>query len=215
MMGMKTPELTELLNDVKARFASDATGHDYAHTLRVYKSALSLQAKEGGDLEVITLASLLHDVDDYKLFKGDNYAQTWLNSHHIPQEVQQKVVKIIAEISFKGSDTKPASTLEGKIVQDADRLDALGAIGIARAFAYGGAKGRVMFDPAIPPVLGMNEKEYKAAEGTTINHFYEKLFLLQDLMNTEEGKRLAKARTDFMKRYLEEFYLEWEEKDLQ
>ena len=111
---MKTPELTELLNDVKARFASDATGHDYAHTLRVYKSALSSQAKEGGDLEVITLASLLHDVDDYKLFKGDNYAQTWLNSHHIPQEVQQKVVKISRRFPLWEAIRNPRAPSKGR-----------------------------------------------------------------------------------------------------
>lgn len=211
---MKPPYFDALIADTKKRFASEATGHDFAHTYRVYQTALALAKKEGGDEEIITLAALLHDVDDYKLFANSSFAKTWMDDHKISPKKQALVVQIIAEISFKGSDSKKATTLEGQIVQDADRLDALGAIGIARAFAYGGAKGRVMYDPKVNPVLGMSEQDYKNAKGTTVNHFYEKLFLLEELMNTAEGKAIAHARTLFMKAYLKEFYAEWKGEDL-
>ncbi|MBP5091066.1 MAG: HD domain-containing protein [Bacilli bacterium] len=203
--------LENLLSFVKERFSSDSSGHDYFHTLRVYKVALNLQKKEGGDIDIITYASLLHDVDDHKLFAGDNAAERYLDSVGVIGEAKRKILTIISEVSYKGVDSVSPRSVEGQIVQDADRLDAIGAIGVARAFAYGGSKNRVMHDPEVAPKLGMNKEETYSHVGTTINHFYEKLLLLEGMMNTKSAKDLAKERTAFMKRYLDEFFAEWDE----
>ncbi|MCI2068418.1 MAG: HD domain-containing protein [Bacilli bacterium] len=192
-------------------FQREATGHDFEHTQRVYLNALAIQKTAGGDLFLISLAAYLHDVDDVKLFKEEGdlpHARQFLTQEGADIENIEKICQIIHEISFKGKESVKPSTLEGQIVQDADRLDALGAIGIARAFAYGGAKGRKMYDPNVKPRLDMDEKTYRSNEGTTINHFYEKLLLLESLMNTPEGKKIAHERTCFMKDFLAEFFLE-------
>ncbi len=192
-------------------FVSDSSGHDYYHSIRVMNIALSIAEIEGGDRNVIALAALLHDVDDRKLFKTVNNenAIRFMISHKIFDEMQENICKIIDQISFMGSDSVVPDTLEGKIVQDADRLDAIGAIGIGRAFAYGGSKGRKMHDPSESYKENMSADEYFSNESTTINHFYEKLLLLKDMMNTETAKKIAEHRHEFMKTYLDEFYDEW------
>ena len=193
-------------------FEGDSSGHDIYHTIRVHDLARTICAQEGGDMDMVRLAALLHDVDDRKLF-GDNgfmNARTFMDSESIPVEDQLFICDIISQVSFKGKDSVVPGTLEGKIVQDADRMDAIGAIGIARAFAYGGSKGRAMYVPGDAPKEGMSEKEYFSNQGTSVNHFHEKLLLLKDMMNTETAKRMAQHRHDYMVGYLDEFMSEWE-----
>jgi uncharacterized protein len=193
-------------------FEGDSSGHDIYHTIRVHDLARTICAQEGGDMDMVRLAALLHDVDDRKLF-GDNgfmNARTFMDSESIPVEDQLFICDIISQVSFKGKDSVVPGTLEGKIVQDADRMDAIGAIGIARAFAYGGSKGRAMYIPGDAPKEGMSEKEYFSNQGTSVNHFHEKLLLLKDMMNTETAKRMAQHRHDYMVGYLDEFMSEWE-----
>ena len=196
----------------KGIFQGDSSGHDVYHTIRVHDLARTICSKEGGNMEIIRLAALLHDVDDRKLF-GDNgfaNARRFMDSENIPEDDQRTICEIISQISFKGQDSVIPTTLEGKIVQDADRMDAIGAIGIARAFAYGGSKGRAMHTPGEGPKEGMSEKEYFANQGTSVNHFYEKLLLLKDMMNTDAAKALAQSRHDYMVGFLDEFMSEWE-----
>lgn len=204
------------LNFVKDFFSNDFSGHDYDHTIRVYKMALELSSYYDVDEFVVSLAALLHDVDDRKISVSTNKnkanAVGFMKQNKINEKTINDVIKIIDEVSFKGNDTVIPSTLEGKIVQDADRLDAIGAIGIARTFAYGGSRGRKMYDPKDLPNLNMNEEEYFKHVSTTINHFYEKLLLLKDMMNTEAAKEIALKRHQFMQNYLEEFYAEWDGK---
>jgi len=170
----------------KGLFEGDSSGHDVYHTLRVHDLARTICSKEGGDMDIVRLAAILHDVDDRKLFGENGFANArrFMDSEHIDLDDQMFICDIISEISFKGKDSVRPSSLEGKIVQDADRMDAIGAIGIARAFAYGGSKGRAMHIPGEGPKEGMSEKEYFANQGTSVNHFYEKLLLLKDMMNT-------------------------------
>ena len=199
---------------VRELFEGDSSGHDFYHTMRVHDLARTICRQEGGDEDIVRLAALLHDADDRKLF-GDNgfqNARSFMDSEHIDVEDQLYICEIIGQISFKGKDSVVPTTLEGKIVQDADRMDAIGAIGIARAFAYGGSKGRAMYIPGDDPKLGMSEKEYFSNQGTSINHFYEKLLLLKDMMNTETAKRMAQPRHDYMVGYLDEFMSEWQGK---
>ena len=162
-------------------------------------------------MDIIQLASLLHDVDDRKLFERGNepFAVTTMRNLCCDENTISKVIGIINKISFKGTDTEIPDSLEGRIVQDADRLDAIGAIGIARAFAYGGNKGRCMHNPDEKPQLDMDSEKYFSNKGTTVNHFYEKLLLLKDMMNTETGRRLAEDRHSYMEGFLEEFFEEW------
>lgn len=201
---------------VKEQLAADATGHDWWHVHRVWKMSLSLAEKEGGNLLVVQLAALLHDVADWKFHggddrKGEELARYWLESKDVPKDIINQVCCIIGEVTFKGAGvaTRP-STLEGMIVQDADRLDALGTIGIARAFAYGGNKGRQMYNPEIAPVMHQSFDQYKANKGTTINHFYEKLFLLKDRMNTNTARQIAEERHRYMEGFVERFKAEWQ-----
>ena len=196
----------------KGLFEGDSSGHDVYHTLRVHDLARTICSKEGGDMDIVRLAAILHDVDDRKLFGENGFANArrFMDSEHIDLDDQMFICDIISEISFKGKDSVRPSSLEGKIVQDADRMDAIGAIGIARAFAYGGSKGRAMHIPGEGPKEGMSEKEYFANQGTSVNHFYEKLLLLKDMMNTQTAKDMAQARHDYMVGFLDEFMAEWD-----
>ena len=201
------------MDDVEEIFENDYGGHDFFHTLRVMRIAKYIAKIEGANTEIVELASLLHDVDDYKI-TGRNMdsvenACKLMNKYNIDKQVQLQVTDIIKTVSFKANDTEIPSSLEGKVVQDADRLDALGAIGIARAFAYGGSRGNMIYNPNSKPNLNMNNDEYVKNKTTTINHFYEKLLLLKDMMNTETGYNIAIKRDQFMRDFLEEFYREW------
>lgn len=199
------------------KFEQDAGGHDFHHTLRVYRMAMRLTRVEGGNPQTIALASILHDVDDYKLFGSSlgstQNAERFMLDEECEQTLIDEVCDIIRTLSFKGSDSSPCVSLEGKIVQDADRLDAIGAIGIARAFAFGGNRNRIMHDPAILPNLQMDASAYVKNQGTTLNHFYEKLFLLKDQMNTKYAKRLAEKRHATMNNFVREFLAEWNADD--
>ena len=202
------------LKYVKSFFENEASGHDYFHTLRVYKLAKSICQKEQANEEIVSLVALLHDVDDRKISptttKNKDNARKFLLENNVSKEDIELICTLIDEISYKGNESKSSNTLEGRIVQDADRLDAIGAIGIARAFAYGGNHNRVMHDPNELPKLNMNEEEYKNHISTTINHFYEKLFKLKELMNTDTAKDLAVSREKYMKEFIDRFLEEWE-----
>lgn len=206
--------INDALEFVKAVFKDDYSGHDYYHSLRVYKMAVKIAEQENADLTTVQLAALLHDVDDVKLspetHANKDRAINFLRKHSVSEAMIQTICKIIDEVSFKGSDSAVPETIEGKCVQDADRLDAMGAVGIARAFAYGGNHNRIIYDPEIKPTVNMNASEYQSHISTTINHFYEKLFQLKDLMNTGTAKKLAEQREDYMKIYIAEFLDEWD-----
>ena len=201
----------QLLQEVKTLFEGEASGHDYWHSLRVYHNAMQIAGNEACDQNVVLLGALLHDADDQKLFDSFDYenARRIMKKCGVDENTESRVIQVIQDISFKGDDTVTPDTIEGKIVQDADRLDAIGAIGIARAFAYGGSRGRAIYDPEIQPSLHMNAQEYKNHVGTTVNHFYEKLLLLTDLMNTPSARKIAKERTKYMEDFLQRFYDEW------
>lgn len=193
-------------------------GHDWFHIERVYKTALNINEKEKGDEQVVIFAALLHDIADPKFNNGDEelgpkVAEHFLKSISIDEGIIAHVKLIIQNMSFKNSfDGDGFTSKEMQIVQDADRLDAIGAIGIARAFTYGGFKNRVLYDPAIKPEQHLTKESYKNTTAPTINHFYEKLLLLKDMMNTEAGKVIATERHNFMLLYLDHFYSEWEGK---
>jgi len=193
-------------------FKDDSSGHDIYHTMRVHDLAVTISEAEGGDLDIIRLAAILHDVDDRKLFgeNGFQNARDFMDSEGISVEDQLYICDIIEQISFKGKDSAVPSTLEGKIVQDADRMDAIGAVGIARAFAYGGSRGRAMHIPGDAFKAGMGAEEYFRNEGTSVNHFYEKLLLLKDMMNTSTARKMAEARHGYMVAFLDEFMAEWD-----
>lgn len=198
---------------VKNKFENEYSGHDYFHTLRVFNMATNIAKSEGADLEIVQLAALLHDVDDRKIspqtYEKQTNARSFLKLNSVDDIRIESICQIIREISFGANDSAP-TTLEGKCVQDADRLDAIGAIGIARAFAYGGNHNRHMYHPEIKPQLNMTKEEYVKSESTTINHFYEKLFKLTDLMNTKTAKSIAIERDKYMKQFVLEFMDEWE-----
>ncbi len=193
---------------------TEATGHDWLHVERVWLNARTIGKGSKADMFVVELAALLHDIADWKFHGGDHTAGpkkagAWLESLKVDREVVAHVTSIVANISFKGAKVKnKINTLEGKIVQDADRLDAMGAIGIARAFAYGGARGREIYNPEVKPVLHDSPESYTSNTSPTISHFYEKLLLLKSLMNTANGRRLAHNRHVFMKNYLRQFHSE-------
>lgn len=201
---------------VKEQLKNAEGGHDWFHIERVYKNVLLLAAEEKCDLEVVKLAALLHDIADSKFHNGDESvgpktAKTFLEAQNVKEETILHVIAIIQNISYKGGNfDQQFHSKELAIVQDADRLDAIGAIGIARTFNYGGFKNRKLYNPEIAPNLSMSKEEYKKSEAPTINHFYEKLLLLKDKMNTETGKKIAKKRHDFMIHFLAQFYAEWE-----
>ncbi|MGA9326816.1 MAG: HD domain-containing protein, partial [Salegentibacter sp.] len=199
---------------VKEELENAEGGHDWFHIQRVFNNARHIAEGEKADMLVVELGALLHDIADSKFHDGDETvgpkrAKDFMESQDLTPEVIEHVVKIIENISFKGGNVKRNfSSRELDIVQDADRLDALGAIGIARTFNYGGFKGRALYDPEIKPNLNMTKEEYKASTAPTINHFYEKLLLLKNRMNTETGRHMAEERHKFMEDYLEQFYQE-------
>jgi uncharacterized protein len=202
---------------VKAILKNAEGGHDWFHTQRVFNNAMSIARTEQVDLLVVQLAALLHDIADSKFHNGDEsigpkMAREFLFSQNTDSQIIEHVVHIIEHMSYKNSfdQGEVFKSKELEVVQDADRLDALGAIGIARCFNYGGYKNRPLYDPDHPPQLQMSKEEYKKAKGPSINHFYEKLLLLKDQMNTQTGKQLAQGRHEFLLTYLDQFYKEWE-----
>lgn len=207
-------DLTLVKEDIRNIFLNDYSGHDYWHSERVCINAERLADIEGAECDriIISLAALLHDVDDPKLFETEkhHHARMIMNRSGINREIQQAVLKIIDEVSFKGAESTSPDSIEGKIVQDADRLDALGAIGIARTFAYGGSMGHDIYDPENEPLFLRNYTDYIGSRSSSVSHFYEKLFLLKDMMNTDTARKIAEKREKFMRDYLDEFYREWE-----
>jgi len=192
-------------------------GHDWFHIERVFNNTLLLSQEEEVNLRIVSLAALLHDIADPKFHDGDEtmgpkMAREFLTGLAIDQKSIDHVIKIIENMSFKNSLEKKGNVFTSKelqVVQDADRLDAIGAIGIARAFNYGGFKNRELHNPDVPPKLDMDKETYKKAKGPTVNHFYEKLLLLKDKMNTDAGRKLAEKRHQYMLDYLDQFYAEW------
>ncbi len=214
----KHDQLLETKKYIRQELGNESSGHDWWHIERVRKLSLKIAETESADLFTVELAALLHDLDDWKLNDNgtESYTKTanWLKKINIEDEVRHQIIDIIKQVSFKGAgvNTKPGS-LEAQIVQDADRLDAIGAIGIARAFSYGGNKNRLLHDPGSKPEYHDSFEAYKANGGSTINHFYEKLVLLKDLMNTDTAKQYAESRHEFMERFLHQFFDEWEAKE--
>ncbi|NQX76220.1 HD domain-containing protein [Gilvibacter sp.] len=201
---------------VKEELAQAEGGHDWFHIERVYKTAMRLAKEEQAEVQTVALAALLHDIADAKFHGGDESlgpkkAAEFLGTQKVDPAQIDSVVKIIEHMSFKNSFEKNSyDSLELRVVRDADRLDAIGAIGIARAFNYGGFKNRALYDPQIEPQLNMTKEQYKKSTAPTINHFYEKLLLLQDMMHTKTGRQMAAGRHKFMEAYLSQFYGEWE-----
>ncbi len=208
--------INKTMEYVKSRLEGEATGHDWWHVFRVWKMTQSLTRGEKVNLFVVELAALLHDIADWKMHGGDDtlgpqVAKEWLESIKVDVNTICHVCAIIQDVSFKGVGVKSKmNSLEGMIVQDADRLDAIGAIGIARTFAYGGNRGREIYNPYIKPRFHHSFDEYKKSDGPTINHFYEKLLLLKDLINTSKAKKIALKRHKYMEKFLSRFYKEWE-----
>lgn len=216
-MTIEQEKLLQLITqDVKNIFIKDSSGHDWWHIFRVTKTAKNISKQEGGDNFIVELSALLHDVGDYKLFVGNNNTpdvliKKMLNKYSCSNEITTKVINVVKQVSYKGANVNTTPTsLEAKIVQDADRIDAIGAIGIARAFAFGGYKNRLIYNPNQKPILHNNFESYKNNKSHTINHFYEKLLLLKDRMQTKTGKKIAEERHEFMEMYLKQFYKEWE-----
>jgi uncharacterized protein len=207
-----------IAQQMKQKFGTEGSGHDWFHIERVWKNARHIAEAEGADMFTVELAALLHDIADWKFTGGDDTvgpaeARKVMETHGIDPKIADHVCNIIAAMSFKGAKIEDAMpTLEGKVVQDADRLDAIGAIGIARAFAYGGHKNRLLHDPSKPPVMHADKNAYVHSGSPTLNHFYEKLFLLKDRMKTATGRRMAEERDAYMRGYVERFLAEWEGK---
>ena len=205
----------KIINRIKGQFEDDVTGHDWHHIMRVYNASCYIQSIEGGNREVVEYAALLHDISDHKfnggkLDEGGKVASSLLEELGVDQKIIEQVKYIVDNVSYKGAKTKAEmNSLEGQIVQDADRLDAIGSIGIARTFAYGGNRGQAIYSPEMKPTEHETFKEYHLSKTNTINHFYEKLLLLKDRMNTETGKELAKKRHLVMENFLESFFEEW------
>ncbi len=197
-------------------FEGESSGHDWWHTERVWKMAKYLAKKEGADIFVVEMAALLHDVADWKLNSGDEVAglkrvQNWLEKNEVEEKDRRHILSIIDCMSFsKETEGKRIDTSEGFVVQDADRIDALGAIGIARTFAFGGNRNYKIYDPNLNPKMIENFEQYKNGESTSVNHFYEKLLLLKDRLNTKAAKEIGEQRHKFLEDYLEQFFQEWE-----
>ena len=201
---------------VKEKLNDAEGGHDWFHTERVWKNAIRISQSEDVDDFVVELAALLHDIADSKFHNGDEsigpkVAREFLFSQNVDSAIIEHVVSIIENMSFKNSfdNKEDFNSIDLQVVQDADRLDAIGAIGIARCFNYGGFKNRAIYNPSISPKVNMTKEEYKHSDAPTINHFYEKLLLLKDLMNTNTGRKMAQERHDYMLSFLDQFYAEW------
>lgn len=211
-------QITKTIAFVKETLKNAEGGHDWFHIDRVYKNALLISKNEDVDAFIVALGALLHDIADSKFHDGDEtigpqIARTFLFKINVDSKVIEHVVHIIENISFKGGhEAQKFNSPELDVIQDADRLDAIGAIGIARCFNYGGFKDRALFDPSIKPNLKMTKEAYKASKAPTINHFYEKLLLLKDRMNTKTGRKIAEKRHVYMEQFLEQFYNEWDGK---
>jgi len=203
---------------VKEKLLGEGSGHDWWHIKRVWDLARNIAKDESVDLFIVELGALLHDIADWKFTDGDEsvgprIAGEWLISQGVDDDIVKIVKEAIEDVSFKGAGvTKKNRSKEGEVIQDADRLDAIGAMGIARCIAYGGHKGREIYNPEIKPVMHQTSEEYKKNSGPSMNHFYEKLLLLKNLMNTKTAKKIAENRHEFMEKYLEEFFAEWEGK---
>ena len=215
---MQTIDNTVIQNAVgyvQELFDKDTSGHDWYHTDRVRKIAKALAIREGADVSLVELAALMHDVDDWKLYPGTDHAgatrtQRWLWQQNISKPLLDRVLAITAAVSYMGSGVKDQTpNLEADCVMDADRLDAMGAIGIARCFAFGGAKGRPMYDPGTGPKAHQTAEEYKASSSHSINHFYEKLLLLQERLRTKTGREWGRDRHEYMMQFLGRFMFEW------
>lgn len=216
---MKPEEIISRTEEfVKGQLENDSTGHDWWHIHRVRNLAMVLAKEEKANLLIVELGALLHDIADHKFHGGDAMigpamARSWLSGMSVDKSIIDAVVEIVQGVSYKGAGVEtPMQSIEGKVVQDADRIDALGAIGIARTFAYGGYKGHGLYDPEIEPVMHDSFESYKKSKAPTINHFYEKLLLLKDRMNTDTGRKIANERHLFMEEYLQRFFAEWEGK---
>lgn len=201
---------------VKKKLTGEPTGHDWYHVQRVWKMGKRLQSEEGGDTQVVELATLLHDLGDNNLYEFDNQKgffvlRGMMDVLEIDEELQDKIIKIVDELRYRGDATKPASSLEGKIVQDADWLESLGAIGVARIFSTGGRIKRMLYDPEIHARSKFTAKDYryKKADGTSLNYFYEKSYKLSAMMNTKTARRVAERRTKYMENFIAEFLEEW------
>ena len=212
--------IDETARYVREQMEGEGSGHDWWHIFRVWKNARYIASQEkDADLFTVELAALLHDIGDHKFHNGDEtvgprLVREWLEKQPLDEVFIATVCDIVSGLSYKGAGTSSAMpTLEGRIVQDADRLDAIGAIGIARTFAYGGHKGRELYNPAVAPVLHDNFEDYKSSTAPTINHFYEKLLLLKDRMHTPTARALAEKRHQYMEDFLSHFYAEWNATD--
>jgi uncharacterized protein len=210
----KSAILAAAANYVQDEFGHDSSGHDWWHMHRVAATARKIAREENANEFVCELAALLHDIADEKFNESEEEGiakvEIWLHQNKVEQEVVRQIVEIIATMSYKGGHRPPMRTLEGQIVQDADRLDAIGAIGISRVFAYSGAHGRPIHDPDRLPRREWSPEQYRSGEGTAIHHFYEKLLKLKDMMNTQYAKRIAEERHQYMESFLHRFYSEWE-----
>lgn len=209
--------IQETAEFIWGEFAMEGSGHDWFHIDRVRRLALRLGQMEGSDPFVTEMAALLHDLDDWKVAgAGSPYpvkAQKWLIDREVEEDIAFRILKVIEEVSYKGAGTEtPVGSVESAVVQDADRLDAMGAIGIARTFAYGGHTNRLIYDPAVSPVMHTDFQGYQNSKAPTVNHFYEKLLLLKERMNTNSARSMSEQRHRFMESYLEQFFNEWEEK---
>jgi len=214
MTDLKIIEATKTF--VQQQLENAEGGHDWFHILRVFNNAQLISKTENVDSFIVALGALLHDIADSKFHDGNEkvgpkIAREFLFKHDVDSAVIEHAVKIIENISFKGgNETQKFRSPELDVIQDADRLDAIGAIGIARCFNYGGFKDRTLYNPDIKPNLNMSKEEYKSSDSPTINHFYEKLLLLKDRMNTKTGRQIAEKRHQFMMSYLDQFYAEWD-----
>ena len=205
---------------IKQEFGDDSSGHDWWHIYRVWKNAITICKHEKADLFIVQLAALLHDLDDWKFSENEDEtprrAKAWMESCGVDSKINDAVCEIIMHVSYKGAQVEnKMKSIEGFIVQDADRLDAIGAIGIGRAFAYGGYKNRPLYDPEMSNQMHASFEQYKNSKSATINHFYEKLLLLKDMMNTTTAKKIAEQRHEIMLRFLDQFMNEWEGRDME
>lgn len=213
----RTKIIQETAVFIAREFATEGSGHDWFHVDRVRQLALRIGKIEAGEPFITEMAALLHDLDDWKI-KGTNAhfpekAKKWLMKMEVDEDVSIEILNVIEDVSFQGAGTQTkVRSVEAAVVQDADRLDAIGAIGIARTFSYGGHKGRLIYDPSVIPVMHCDFQSYKNSSAPTINHFFEKLLLLKDRMNTITAKSIAEGRHQFMENYLEHFFNEWESK---